>query len=571
MLTSHDNFNPRRFYVVAGLLTVLFICWQLLWAIVTPPFRAPDEPHHYNSIIRVEQQGTWPDPGEAYLYEDVFDAAVGSGLLAPQSPDFSLPYRTILGRDAWIGTDSASFRSQKLLPHDQRTSPQAEGTVTVRDQMTQHPPLYYAGGALMLRATGMTDVPWDRQILVLRIYSILLTAPLVPCIIFAVRRTGLSRRGALLASGVVYAVPMIAFNSASVTNDALFIGAGALTMAAVSAAMFGSGRWRTVIAAGLALGLGLWSKGTFIPMGLVVFLSFLTNPRIGTWRRRCIQGLAAGSLSLLVGGYWWVRNMIRYGVIQPDGFRTPGGEPGTDYFYFMDRVATSFVESFWSGFGWLEVKYSEFFLLILLLLSIGLVIRALITHPGKRLRLLMYTANTVFVLGMLLVQVFNQYRGIGVVSGVQGRYLFAGAVGLILVFAIGAAGRSWDNFSTTPGEGADVIEDPTWRTAVLPALVAGSLLLGAYAMVLWVRSCYPGAFFGMDPLHWSLAIGISTTWLKLMAVGGIGSLLLAGVFHFRLAWELLRPVRPADGAARRESIPTPAGITKVPAAAASVQ
>ncbi|MBS5748515.1 MULTISPECIES: DUF2142 domain-containing protein [Actinotignum] len=562
MRTSDTTMSSRRFYTCAGLLTVLFLIWQMLWALASPPLRTPDEPHHLNSVIRLEQTGQWPDPGTSWLYRDIFEASRASGLLVEGAPSYSLHYRTRLGRDAWIGADTDSYRSQKLLPHEQRRSARAESTVPILDQMTQHPPLYYAGGALVLRATGMTDAPWDRQILILRLYSIVLTSPLVPCLIFAARRTGLSRRGALLASGTVYAIPMLSFISASVTNDALFIGAGALTIAAVSAAMFGSGQWRTVFAAGLALGLGLWSKGTFIPMGLVVFLAFLANPRIGGWGRRLAQGLSAGLIGVLTGGYWWLRNIVRYGVIQPDGFQAQATEPGTDIGFFAERVTTSFVDSFWSDFGWLDITFAPLLLILLSLLTVLFLARALGTHPDKRWRLLLFTANIVLVLGMLIVQAYNQYRGLGIIGGVQGRYLFAGALGLLVVIAMGAAGHHWDPPLTAPASRPRYREEAGWRSFLLPAVVAASMLLSAYAMLLWLRSCYPGAFFGMNLERWALAAGLPVPVLGAALALGYAALLGAGLVCYRLTRaELLPQFRPAELAYR------PAGSSH-PAAAA---
>ncbi|MDY5127607.1 DUF2142 domain-containing protein [Actinotignum sp. GS-2025f] len=549
MRTSDTTMSSRRFYTCAGLLTVLFLIWQMLWALASPPLRTPDEPHHLNSIIRLEQTGQWPDPGTSRLYRDVFEASQASGLLVEDAPSYSLHYRTRLGRDAWIGADPDSYASQRILPHEQRRSPRAEETVPILDQMTQHPPLYYAGGALVLRATGMTDAPWDRQILILRLYSIVLTSPLVPCLIFAARRAGLSRRGALLASGTVYAIPMLAFISASVTNDALFIGAGALNMAAVSAAMFGVGRWRTVLGAGLALGLGLWSKGIFIPMGLVVFLSFLANPHVGTWGRRLAQGLSAGLIGVLAGGYWWLRNIVRYGVIQPDGFQAQATEPGTNIGFFAERVTTSFVDSFWSDFGWLDVTFAPPLLILLTLLVAIFLARALRTHPAKRWRFLIFASNIVLVLGMLIVQAYNQYRGLGIIGGVQGRYLFAGAVGLLVVITMGAAGHHWDPPLPGTTSRPRYREEAGWRSFLLPAVVAASMLLSAYAMLLWLRSCYPGAFFGRGIERWALAAGLPAPVLGAAVTLGYVAFLGGSVVYYRLVRAQLlpqfRPVRPA--------------------------
>ena len=50
----------RRFVAATCVLTVAFFVWQVVWAVLTPAFRAPDEPLHVNSVVRVAQGQGWP-------------------------------------------------------------------------------------------------------------------------------------------------------------------------------------------------------------------------------------------------------------------------------------------------------------------------------------------------------------------------------------------------------------------------------------------------------------------------------------------------------------------------------
>lgn len=58
------------------------------------------------------------------------------------------------------------------------------------DQMTQHPPLFYELQAVAYRAVDASDWPWDRQLLLMRVVSALMTLPLVPSAVYVARRAG---------------------------------------------------------------------------------------------------------------------------------------------------------------------------------------------------------------------------------------------------------------------------------------------------------------------------------------------------------------------------------------------
>ena len=68
-------------------------------------------------------------------------------------------------------------------------------SATAIDQMTQHPPLYYAVVAAALRLVGLDDTRWDIQLLAMRMVSVLLTVLAVPFIASAVRRAKSPPRG----------------------------------------------------------------------------------------------------------------------------------------------------------------------------------------------------------------------------------------------------------------------------------------------------------------------------------------------------------------------------------------
>src|SRR3982750_777157 len=59
---------------VAWAATVVFVATMVLWTIVTPAFRSPDEPQHVNSVLRLAEGGGWPAPGEAFVLPEVLRA-----------------------------------------------------------------------------------------------------------------------------------------------------------------------------------------------------------------------------------------------------------------------------------------------------------------------------------------------------------------------------------------------------------------------------------------------------------------------------------------------------------------
>jgi hypothetical protein len=214
-----------------GTLTLLFLMWQAVWAISTPAFRSPDEPQHVNSILRVAAGKGWPDPGEAYLSASVLEVGHESGMISPDSIGFDVTDRTQLF-EHYSSETVPLFNSMAVTPHSERSSLTYTGYLTSQvDQMTQHPPVFYYIEAFIFRLFGAESWPWDRQILLMRLVSAVMTVPLIPSVVFTARKMGTSERGALAAGIMAFGVPQLAFITGSVTNDSLTIGLGSIVLA----------------------------------------------------------------------------------------------------------------------------------------------------------------------------------------------------------------------------------------------------------------------------------------------------------------------------------------------------
>ncbi|AWE41957.1 MULTISPECIES: DUF2142 domain-containing protein [unclassified Actinobaculum] len=517
-----ERISRRAFIRCAILLTLAFMTWQAVWAIVTPPFRTPDEPTHYNSVLRGATTFDWPAVGTAGMEEGVMQAATEAGVLVDGVVGTSRRDRTVLQETEAV----PSFYDAVITPHNSRLHVRYTGDsrAETRDQMTQHPPLYYWMAGRLLRTVGGSDWAWDRQLLFLRLFSVVLSAPVVPCLVYAARRIGLARHWSLTAGTLVFFVPQLAFVTAAVSNDSLSVGAGAVTIAACAAAAFGTGSWRSVVATGCALGLGLWTKGLFLPMGLVVGLAFLSNGSIGPLSRRLIRATAAGGLGVLVGGFWWVRNLIAFGQLQPDGMMRETANVNPQVGYFLRTGGPTLLHSSWGKLGWLEWQLPLPLLLVLEIGTVALVLVAFV-RGRERLRLGVLLAYYPLTLLVLLGVSWRAYAHTGVVAGVQGRYLFPGIVGLLAIVAVAMAlpdrrraARSINGVADLPA-----------RSRVQTIVGVVGFLVSACSLWAWAHVCYPSGAFGIDWDRWSLVAGLDPAWLVVTACGGVLALGVAVV------------------------------------------
>ncbi|MGO1943997.1 MAG: DUF2142 domain-containing protein [Ancrocorticia sp.] len=510
----------RTFIVAIILMSGCFFVWQCVWAVLNPSFRGPDEVQHLNSSLRVATTGAWPDPRNAVIDTGVILATHEAGFMAGGNDHFAqaniTPLRGGLGENAGY---AQPYALSSITPHIDRTVIEygAGGHPDHGDQMTQHPPLYYqiVGGAL--RVTGAIDWQWDRQLLFIRIVSALMTLPLIPSIVYTARRIGASRPVSLATGTLVFFVPQLVFATSVASNDALGIGAGALTIAGCAAAMFGKGTWRPVIFTGIMLGIGMWSKGTFVPMGLVVGLAFLLNPSVARWRRRWAQGITAGMVGVLVGGFWWVRNMVQFGSLQPSGLNRASAGEGTDVSRYANQSFRLMVDSSWGQFGWLEWWLPWWLIAALAITALVSLIFSLARGPDRlrRTNLVLFY----FVVGLfLLIKAWGTFQNSGYVAGIQGRYMFPAIVGLIVVCA-----AAW--YPLMEGSVERGRRFMLFAPGVLSAIVA------VLSFVLWTWACYyaPESRISIDWTRWSLASGFAITTLQILAVLGVLSVLIAAL------------------------------------------
>ncbi|MFD7022219.1 DUF2142 domain-containing protein [Promicromonospora sukumoe] len=422
-----------------ALISVLVVLVAATWAVLTPVFRAPDEPQHVNSVLRLAYGGGWPPAGEAPI-SSVVDRARQQAAL-----DTDVPGRP------FDRPDHGAFVDVAPVPDDERVRVDADGVRSpasadvragadepdVVDQMTQHPPLYYAVGAAALRAVGLAEARWDVQLLALRLMDALFLLPVPLLAAAAVRRLTGSRAAALVAASFTLFVPQVGHILGSVTNDSLAVLSGAVATFACVLVVRGDLRARTAVGLGAAVGIGLLTKVMAVFALPMVVAAYLLAP--GARGRRATGALIAGGVAFAVGGWWWLRNLLVYGVVQPVGIPQrfePGEHQGT--WYFLRTAVTQLTRSFFGNFGWLEVRIPDPVFWSASSAVAALVVVALVRRRDVRRALSVVLLLPAGLWLGVLVNAWPEYAETGVIVAVQGRYLFAGLAGLATGAALGA-------------------------------------------------------------------------------------------------------------------------------------
>ncbi|QAY63366.1 DUF2142 domain-containing protein [Xylanimonas allomyrinae] len=487
------------------LLTLLVVGVAATWALLTPPLRAPDEPQHLNSVLRLAYGGGWPQPGDAVMAPAVQQARIDVALETDVPGRFTDRIAVPQFADAVIvpAAERARVDAATALPRGPATRPEDV------DQMSQHPPLYYALGAAVLHATGLVDARWDQQVLALRLLDVALLAPLVPLAAWSARRlTGSVAAGAVAATFPLL-VPQMQHILGAVNNDALVTLVGAVVTALVVKVLTGDRSLRTATVIGVVVGIGLLTKVMAAFLLPVVALAYLTAPggvlgprTVG--RRRALGAdvgrvLLAGGVALAVGGWWWVRNVVVYGTVQPVGMdRVPVDlvvRPATTY---VVKAWRTLALSFFGDFGWLDLRTPQAFWLTATLVLLALGVVALTSRRTWRAALVLIALPTILT-GAIIANAWGYYHQHGMMVGLQGRYLSGALAALAVVVAVAV-------LRLVGGLEARM------RVAV-PVVLLGGLAITAYG--LWFA--FEGFF---RPAGWTVA----RAWER---------------------WEVLSPVGPA--------------------------
>jgi hypothetical protein len=364
-----------------ALASVLLFLVCVIWAVVTPDFRTPDEVAHVNSVVRVAEGGGWPRPGDAYMQDEVLDAYALAHAAdryplsrfvppAPPAQPVQPPQSRALPLFTDVQPTPVSARESFHSLADGVLGPQ-------RDQMTLHPPLYYYAAAAVYNLYDAGDSRYDRAIFLLRVFTALSVALTVPvCCYVATRElTGRESLGKV-AAFVPLLIPQLHFVSGAVQNDGFSIASSSVVWAVAIAIMASGPSRRRLVVLTLALAAACLSKATalsllpIVPVVLAIAYRRRSRGRsLRTWAWPWL-GATAGTLAatFALGGWWWVVNLVRYGTLQPggDGLRVLTG-PVLSRLEFL-RVFL--IRLRWTAFGEVGVKQPEAFATLTLVLAV---------------------------------------------------------------------------------------------------------------------------------------------------------------------------------------------------------
>lgn len=497
-LTSRQEARPsvgRAEGIALGCVVTVFALVLGLWAVLVPPFEAPDEQAHFDTALHLATGDPWVGPGDQ-RYLRAVQAAAGEAT-----------------------ADQTAFPpASRSTVQELRTADPGIDRGAV-DQMTQHPPTAYVLQAVVLRLVGFEHLRWDHALLTLRLADAALVLPLPLLAWAAVRRITRSPRAAVVGAASVLAVPELASIAASVTNDALTYLLGGVVTAVLVRVLTGDRRHRVLVALGLALGALVLTKGTGLPAVPVVALALVLGPDAPPWGRRTVETLGTLLLAGGVGGWWWVRNLVVHHTLQPDGYAAirppqsfPPGE-GPDLATFVDVSWGTVIRTFWGSFGSnASAALSPWLVVPVTLVTVGVVaVLAFRRGPARRAAVVLAVFPVLLLAGQTITSA-RAYLVTASVVGTQGRYLFPSLVALVVLSAL-----AWRRLRTGRR-----------RTGALPvALTAAALAMSCTGLVTAAARLVPGSGYAV----WSEGAPGSTA----IAASGVAALAVAVVALAALA------------------------------------
>lgn len=258
---------------------------------------------------------------------------------------------------------------------------------------------------------------------------------------------------ALGAAALTAFNPMFIFTTARVSNDAAAAGFGPLTVwYAVRLAVRGLSR-RGLVLAGALYGLAVLSKLSCIALGPAVALALLLDVlRVGHYKighlfrkdqflRLLVNAFILFGTTVLIAGWWYVRNLILYGELMGvDAWisHTETVWPEPISFFEVVPFLKDMQISYWAMFGWFNIAGAQWMYQIWWVLvgfaGVGLVFAFVDQWSSRRFPRPIQMGLVIVFLAFLLI-LGSVWRFIMIVPGAQGRYLMP-VVAAISVFLV---------------------------------------------------------------------------------------------------------------------------------------
>ncbi|HEV7846923.1 MAG TPA: DUF2142 domain-containing protein [Thermoleophilaceae bacterium] len=473
--------RPLVFLLLA---TLLLGC---AWALLVPPFQAPDENAHVAYVQSLAERGELPGGGgQPQSSEQVAGALAANADQTAQLPDVKPEWST-RAHGRWLE------RSGRFDGHARSDGGGA-------NPAAPNPPLYYlwelvpykvaSGGDLFARVTAMrvASVPF----LLVTVLATWLLAGTV---------FGPNRLLQLAAASMPALLPMVTFVSASVTPDAALYAFWSLALWLGARLVLGRGGMRDVAAIAVVAGLAVLTKATSFALlpAVVVAVGVAAVRAGGGWRRIARPVAIAAAALVVVLAPWYVYAHVNE---RPASGQLAGAAASSSVdvrefgsyvwqFYLprlpfearngaLGKYPQAYETWFKQGtaaFGWLETRWPDWLYKVLFVLALAIAAGAVVTLVRQRssvdpmLLLFFATAAVVLVAGLH----WNEYRLIqagGALSN-QGRYLFP----LISLVGLAAAAA----VRALPAR---------WRVPLVGAGLGGLALMQIFALVLVAQRFY---------------------------------------------------------------------------------
>ena len=326
-------------------LAILLTAYLLLagvYSVVTPIFEASDEVWHY-PMVRYMAQHALAIPVQT------------PGIETPWRQEGSQPplyYMLAALLTGWI--DTADFEAVR------RINPHADIGVVVPDgnaNMTIHDP---AARGFPWRGTTLAVYVARWFSVALGALTVLMTYRLARALFPAPDQRGL----ALAAAAFTAFNPMFLFISGSVNNDNLSNALASVLLVLIARLLTRTDRpsWRELAVIGVVAGAGMLAKfniGFLLPI-IAVALALLAH-RLRDVRFFLTSALLTGGLTILIAGWWYIRNWTLYG--DPTGLNVfiqivgPRAIPANWAQLWAERH--TFLMSYWGFFGGVNVPLPD--------------------------------------------------------------------------------------------------------------------------------------------------------------------------------------------------------------------
>ena len=430
--------------------TAAFTGLSLVWSIVAPLGEAPDEPAHLALVLHLADGNPYPSYDGLENQAAIIRLCRTHASATRACPREGEPVTPTSMRRHPIG--EAPDKGSRPAWDDEG----GDRRVGQLNQMPQHPPLYYQlMGGILRAGRALHGGPWslDRELALLRFANVLLVAPLPLLAWWAVRRFRGPDPAAIAASLVLLGIPMLTHIGSTLNNDNLLTLLGAVLAALLAGVARGDRSLRTAAAVGAVAGLALLTKAFAVVLPPAIVVAYLVGGAPAAWRERAKALLAplavAGATTFVLAGWWYIGVRIRTGRFAPtvendrltSALAPPGfsPEPAT----FAEEFLRNFNTRFWGSFGWYTIRIPTLLAALCTAVVLAALVAALVPRrwPDGATRPQRLSALTVTVLlgGFVAARAWSIYSTTSKFQFIQGRYLFAGIVGLALVVGLGAA------------------------------------------------------------------------------------------------------------------------------------